>query len=252
MAFLRSPAGCPWDRQQTAKDLRQNMLEEAYEAVDALASDQTSHSVEELCDVLLQVIFHAQIGAESGSFYFSDIVSAICRKLISRHTHLFGEDKADDAAAVLDTWEKNKQLEKGYAEQSQILRDVPQSLPALLRSYKVQQRAARVGFDWPDRSGPREKIQEELAELEEALAVADQNRAEDELGDLLFAVVNHARHSKIQPEVALAGATEKFIRRFTAVEQLARSRGQDLAELDLTGLDKLWEEVKAGNEHEVG
>ncbi len=251
MAFLRSPAGCPWDRQQTARDLRQNMLEEAYEAVAALNSGQTDQIVEELGDVLLQVVFHAQIGQEAGTFTFTDIVSSLCHKLISRHSHLFGSDEAADAAEVLETWDKNKRKEKGQQSQSQVLQDVERFLPALLRSFKVQQKAARVGFDWPDPQGAFQKIAEELAELEQALAGKDQAEVEAELGDLLFALVNYARHLKVEPELALTGATDKFIRRFTAMEDLAGQRGLDLEKMSLAGLDQLWDEVKAGNENEI-
>jgi tetrapyrrole methylase family protein / MazG family protein len=260
MAFLRSDQGCPWDRAQTHASLRKNMLEEAYEAIDAVDSGDPVRLCDELGDVLMQVVFHAQLAREAGSFDMSDVVRAICRKLISRHTHIFAEDHASTPEAVLDNWEKNKLKEKGLQNQSQVLADVPRSLPALQRSFKVQQKASQVGFDWDDAAGPRSKILEELQEIEQCLAdsqrqvrgllppeAADRMLA-DEVGDLLFAVVNYARHLKVQPELALNSTTEKFIRRFTRLEDLAKEHGQDLAEMSLTEMDLLWDRVKQDEE----
>lgn len=257
MAFLRSDHGCPWDKAQTHASLRKNLLEEAYEAIDAIDSGKPERLCDELGDVLMQVVFHAQLAMEAGEFTFDDVIGSICRKLISRHTHLFGDDQAETPEAVLATWEKNKLKEKGHLTQSQVLDDVPHSLPALHRSYKVQHKAAQVGFDWPDASGPLMKINEELAEIEECIsstrkAVRDGQLTpeaadlalEDELGDLLFSVVNYSRHLKVQPEIALTGATDKFIRRFTRLEELAILNGQELAELDFETLDQFWEQVK--------
>lgn len=257
MAFLRSEQGCPWDRVQNHDSLRKNLLEEAYETIDAIDSGSPERLCDELGDVLMQIVFHAQIAREAGAFDFTDIVTAISRKLISRHTHLFGDDHADTPDAVLENWEKNKRREKGLKTQSQVLTDVPRSLPALQRSYKVQQKAAQVGFDWDDPAGPRAKIDEELDEIEQSVrdgrrATADGSMDEaaanrlvaGEIGDLLFAVVNYARHLHIQPEMALDQSTEKFIRRFAAIEQLATERGQILDDLTLSGLDQLWDEVK--------
>ncbi len=257
MAFLRSDAGCPWDRAQTHASLRKNLLEEAYEAIDAIDSGDPRRLCDELGDVLMQVVFHAQLAMEAGTFTFADVIGAICRKLISRHTHIFGDDQALTPDAVVDTWEKNKLKEKGLQNQAQVLQDVPRSLPALQRSYKIQQKAAQVGFDWDDASGPRAKIDEELKEIEHCLAenqkllhagrltpdAADRALA-GEVGDLLFAAVNYARHLKVQPEMALNGTNEKFIRRFSQLEVLAREHGQDLAEMSLAEMDVLWERVK--------
>jgi tetrapyrrole methylase family protein/MazG family protein len=241
MAFLRSEQGCPWDREQTHGSLRQNLLEEAYEVIDAIESGQPDRLCDELGDVLMQVVFHAQMAAEDGTFTFSDVVTAICNKLISRHTHIFGPDRASTPDAVIANWEKNKKLEKGLESQTQVLLDVPRTLPALQRSYKVQQKAAQVGFDWAEADGPRQKIEEELAEIQ---AAPNQERLEDELGDLLFSAVNYARHLKVQPEMALNRATEKFIRRFAALEALAESRQLKLGTLPLAELDRLWDTVK--------
>ncbi len=253
MAFLRSDRGCPWDRAQTHTSLRQNLLEEAYETIDAIESGRPDRLCDELGDVLMQVIFHAQMAAESGQFDFEAVVTGICNKLISRHTHLFGADQAATPDAVVANWEKNKRLEKGLENQTQVLADVPRSLPALQRSYKVQQKAAQVGFDWPDAEGPLRKISEELAELRSVVMAArqDQDQArqemlEDELGDLLFSVVNYARHLKVQPEMALDKATEKFVRRFAAVEKLVQLQGGEMEKMTLEQLDALWDQVKQG------
>jgi tetrapyrrole methylase family protein / MazG family protein len=258
MAFLRSDQGCPWDRAQTHDSLRKNLLEEAYEAVDAIESGLPERLCDELGDVLMQIVFHAQIAGENDFFSFDDVVTSICRKLISRHTHIFGEDHAATPEAVLETWEKNKLKEKGLQNHSQALSDVPRSLPALLRSYKVQQKAAQAGFDWDDASGPKAKIAEELQEIEACLEAAPaqlhsgqkapeevERKITDEVGDLLFAVVNYARHLKVQPELALDRTTGRFIRRFTLLEELARQHHQELLEMSLAEMDQLWEQAKA-------
>lgn len=257
MSFLRSDRGCPWDRVQNHDSLRKNLLEEAYETIDAIDSGSPEQLCDELGDVLMQIVFHAQIAREAGQFDFTSVVTAISRKLISRHTHIFGQDHAATPDEVIENWEKNKKKEKGLTSQSQVLTDVPRSLPALQRGYKVQQKAAQVGFDWDDASGPRAKIVEELDEIEQSIltgrkavseGVLDEAAANrlvaGEVGDLLFAVVNYARHLHVQPEMALDQSTEKFIRRFAAVEQLAIERGLILDDLPLSRLDQLWDEIK--------
>lgn len=264
MAFLRSDRGCPWDRVQTHDSLRKNLLEEAYEAIDAIDGGKPERLCDELGDVLMQVVFHAQLAMEEGTFTIEDVIGAICRKLISRHTHLFGDDQADTPEAVIANWEKNKLKEKGLQNQSQVLTDVPRSLPALQRSYKVQQKAAQVGFDWDDASGPLDKISEELQEIDQCLKESHQavhdgrldpeaaDRAlAGEVGDLLFAVVNYARHLKVQPEMALNVTTDKFIRRFTSLEEMACQHGQDLSEMSLSEMDLLWDRVKAVEQAEA-
>ena len=263
MAFLRSDNGCPWDKVQTHDSIKKNLLEEAYEAIDAIESGDPALMADELGDVLMQVVFHAQMASEQATFDLDTVVSNICRKLVSRHTHLFGQDQADTPEAVLDNWEKNKLKEKGFASQSQVLVDVPRSLPALQRAFKVQQKAAQVGFDWDNPEGPKDKILEELDEIREILDQTREQVAQElltaeqagravtaEVGDLLFAVVNYARHLKVQPEIALTQTTDKFIRRFTEMEVLAEEDDKDLDELTLNELDALWEAAKAGEKEQ--
>lgn len=172
LAFLRSPDGCPWDREQTHASIKHNLIEEAYEVIDAIQAEDPDSLKEELGDVLMQVVFHARMAEENGEFDFNDVVTSISRKLISRHTHVFGQDIACNSAEVLQTWEKNKKIEKGLKSQTEVLQDVPRSLPALTRAYKVQKRAAQVGFDWPDSSGSLAKIFEELEEIKEQIEEA--------------------------------------------------------------------------------
>ena len=257
MAFLRSDRGCPWDREQTHASLKKNLLEEAYEVIDAIDNGIPEKLCDELGDVLLQVVLHAQLAREAGQFDFNDVVRCICRKMISRHTHIFGQDRAASPEEALDTWEKNKLIEKGHTSQAQVLQDVPRVLPSLHRSFKVQQKAAQVGFDWDDASGPLAKINEELEEIMKIRAstqqavekgemrqeIADRAVA-GEVGDFLFAAVNYARHLNVQPEIALNQSTEKFIRRFSRVEELAGRQGFAWNEMSLATMDQLWEQVK--------
>ncbi len=244
MAFLRSDDGCPWDRVQTHESIRKNLLEEAYEVVEAIDDQDPAAMREELGDLLMQVVFHAQLGREAGTFDFDEVVTGICRKLISRHTHLFGEDQADSPEAVLDNWEKNKQKEKAKKRYESLLDDVPKTLPALARSVKIQQKASRVGFDWPDPSGALAKIHEELAEIDSSICQGSPERIEDEVGDLLFAVVNYARLLKVDPETALSRTARKFTRRFKHIEKEVSRQGRTLMDLDLDRLDQLWDAAK--------
>lgn len=257
MSFLRSENGCPWDRAQTHDSIKKNLLEEAYEAIDAIDSESPERICDELGDVLMQVVFHAQMASEKEEFSFDDVVTGICRKLISRHTHLFGDDTGGTPAEVLNLWEQNKKKEKGLKNQSHVLQDVPKTLPALQRSYKVQQKAAQSGFDWNDKSGPLAKIHEELEEIETAVNMTGQAVQENkmsheqagriisgEIGDLLFAAVNYARHLKVQPEMALSGSTDKFIRRFSLVEKKVIESGNRMEDMTLQQLDQFWDQVK--------
>lgn len=239
MARLRGPGGCPWDREQTHASLRPYMLEEAYEAVAAMGAGDMTHLCEELGDVLLQVVFHAQLARERGDFSIDEVVTGITTKLIRRHPHVFGDVQVSGAADVVRNWEAIKAQEQGQAPGG-LLAGVGEGLPALTRALKVQRKAARVGFDWPDVRGPLEKVREELAELE----TAGPGAAEAELGDLLFAVVNVARFYGVDPEVALAGAVARFQRRFAHMEAGARAVNLKLEEMTPEEMDRLWVEAK--------
>lgn len=240
VAALRGPGGCPWDMEQTHASLRAGLIEEAYEVVDAIDARDDANLREELGDLLLQVVFHAQIAAEAGRFDFDAVAHEHCEKLIRRHPHVFGDDSCADSSAVLKRWDEIKRAEKGAAPES-VLDHVSGALPALTRAEKIQKRAAKVGFDWPDAKPVFSKVREELAEIESAPA----EEIEEEVGDLLFAVVNLARKLHIDAETALHGATRKFSTRFRGVESLARERGLKLEAMTLAELDALWDEVKA-------
>ncbi|MBV8899073.1 MAG: nucleoside triphosphate pyrophosphohydrolase [Verrucomicrobia bacterium] len=239
---LRAPGGCPWDREQTHASLKPHLLEECYELLEAIDTGNNDHLREELGDLLLQVMLHAQIAAEEGRFSLDDIAGELADKLVRRHPHVFGENRLPDSDAVLRQWDQLKQEEK--VERRSALDGVPPHLPALARAQKVQAKAARIGFDWPDAAGALAKVQEELAEVAGATAA----ELEGEVSDLLFAVVNYARKRKVDAEQALLSATRKFSRRFHAVEGLARARGLDARSLRLDQLDALWDEVKARDE----
>lgn len=227
------------------------MIEEAWEAVDAIESGKPERLQDELGDVLLQVVFHAQIAQDQQEFDIDQVIAGLCRKLISRHTHIFGQDQAEDPDTVLKTWADNKKLEKGLRTETEVLQDVPRHIPALSRSYKLQKKAAACGFDWPELSGAADKIQEEAGELfdiceDQALDdAARQKRLAEEGGDLLFAVVNVLRFLKVDPELALDQANEKFIRRFAGMEVKADAQGQKLRDMSLEEMDRLWDAVKA-------
>lgn len=243
MARLRAPDGCPWDREQNHASLRQSVIEEAYEVSAAIHSGDDANLREELGDLLLQVVFHSQMASEEGRFVFDDCVRSIVEKLVRRHPHVFGSENAADSAAVLTRWEEIKRAEKGDSPAS-ALDGITDGLPGLMRAEKVQKRAAKVGFDWTELPPVLAKVREELAEVEAAIGDAD--KVEDEIGDLLFAVVNLARKLQTDGEVALQRATEKFSTRFRAVEAIARERGLELEKMTLNELDVLWDEVKRG------
>ncbi len=241
--------GCPWDREQTHQSLARYLVEETYEALEAIDElgpdgEGYDHLEEELGDVLFQVVFHAQLAAEQGRFNLADVARGAHDKLVARHPHVFGDVVVDSAADVARNWEQIKRSEKGRGEGG-ALQGVPKGLPSLLYSYKLQGRARSVGFDWPSAEEALGKVDEELGELRAELAGAGQGSRE-ELGDLLFAVVNVARHLEVEPETALRDAANKFRHRFEAVEALAAARGLQLASMGLEAMDQLWEEVKAG------
>ncbi|MEW8979488.1 MAG: nucleoside triphosphate pyrophosphohydrolase [Symbiobacterium sp.] len=240
MARLRAPDGCPWDREQSHASLRRYMLEEAYEVVEAIDQGDPAHLCEELGDVLLQVVFHAQIAREAGHFDMRDVVQGITEKLIRRHPHVFGEAVAKTAADVTRNWEAIKRAERGREEPASVLSGISRALPALSRALEIQKRAAKVGFDWPDAAGPAEKVREELGEV----LAAGASEQEEEVGDLLFAVVNLARKLKIDPEIALSGTNAKFERRFRQVEERLAEKGLRVTDVSLAEMDSVWNEVK--------
>lgn len=243
MARLRSENGCPWDSKQNHLSLRQYLVEEAYEVVSAIESGDDSLLCEELGDLLLQVIFHCQIAREENRFDFGAVVDSIIAKLVRRHPHVFGSKKAANASEVKTLWEQIKSDER-KEEKGRVSLAVDQALPALLKAYKLQKRAAEVGFDWPYLEGPLEKAREELGELEEALLVADQASIEEELGDYLFTLVNIARFLKVNPEMALGKSINKFIKRFSYVLAEVEKTGRPVNDFSLDELDRWWEEAK--------
>ena len=242
VSILRAPGGCPWDGEQTHASLRRSLLEESCEVIEAINEENPDHLREELGDVLLQVVFHADIEGEAGRFSFDDVCDGICKKLIFRHPHVFGDVSVSGSEEVLANWDELKRAEKAQQTYTDTLTAVAKSLPALWRAEKVQKKAKKAGFDWDDVQGAVDKLGEELAELKEAIAQG--TNVQEELGDLLFAAVNVSRFVKADPEETLNGATEKFISRFAKVEQLALAQGKDMAQMSLTELDKLWEDAK--------
>ncbi|MGE5614070.1 MAG: nucleoside triphosphate pyrophosphohydrolase [Bacillota bacterium] len=244
MARLRSEKGCPWDREQTHESLRIYLIEETYEVLDALDAGDMGKFCNELGDLLLQIVFHAQIAKENGTFDIGDITTDICRKLISRHTHIFGEDKADTPEQVLKNWEEIKKKEKHLETHTGVLKDIPSSLPALIRSFKLQQKAARVGFDWDNIEDVFRKIDEEIRELKDVYKSKNVERITDELGDVFFALVNLSRFLGVQPELALTSTNNKFIRRFEYIEQQSAREGRKLEDMSLAEMDALWNEAK--------
>ena len=243
--ILREPGGCPWDAQQSHKSVRRDLLEEAYEVADAIDTDDKTALCEELGDLLLQVFFHARISEEDKDFTLDDVADGICKKLILRHPHVFGDVKADTAEQVLDNWDAIKRDEKSQKTHTDTLESVPRAFPALMRAAKVQKRAAKAGFDWDNADDAFKKLPEELAEFSEAVQLNNQAKMEEEFGDLLFAAVNVSRFYKIDAEASLASATDKFMSRFKAVEQKVIESGRDMKELSLEELDTIWDEVKA-------
>ena len=244
MKLLRSPGGCPWDIEQTHKSIRKNLIEETYEVIEAIDKDDTTLLCEELGDLLMQIIFHTQMEEEKGTFTFDDVCDGICKKLIVRHPHVFGDVTVNDSGEVLKNWDEIKRKTKGQKTTGESMQSVPRKLPALMRAQKLQQKAAKVGFDWDDISGAIEKIGEETNELKSAVENNDAENQIEELGDLLFSVVNVSRFIKCDSEEALTFASDKFLNRFIKVEQLAAERGIDMKSSSLEELDRLWDEVK--------
>ena len=242
MAQLRAPGGCPWDKVQTHESLLKNLLEEAYEFIDTVKLDDDDLMREELGDLFLQVIFHAQIAAERKAFDLGDVASDLADKLIRRHEHVFGERIANNGEEALQSWNDAKVTE---GSEKHSLDAIPMSMPALVRARKIQEKVARVGFEWPLIDGAMAKVDEELAEFKEALESGDPKKIGEELGDLLFVVVNFARYVKHCPEVALTGSNEKFIRRFKHIEKRLKEIGRTTDEATLEEMDVFWDEAKA-------
>ena len=240
---LRAPGGCPWDQEQTHETLIPHVLEEAYEVVDAIKSGDPELICEELGDLLLQPVLHAEIASETGAFDLDRMAHVLTEKLIRRHPHVFGGTSAATSDAVLTQWDAIKRQEKG-TEKEGYLHGIGSGLPALMRGQKLQKKAARVGFDWPAAAPVFAKIREEAAELEEAVAEGTSDAIEEELGDLLFSVVNLARKLGVESEAALAAANEKFVRRFHGMERLLDAEGKKLGDLSLAEMDATWDEMK--------
>ena len=242
MEILRAPDGCMWDREQDHQSIRRNFIEETYEVCEAIDEQDTEHLKEELGDVLLQVVFHTQMEKEKGVFDIGDVADGICKKLIYRHPHIFGSVEVGSSEEILRNWDELKRKEKHQETDTSALESVAKSLPGLIRAEKLQKKAAKVGFDWENAQGAREKVEEELDEVKQAMAGTGD--PEEEIGDLLFAAVNVARHLKVDPEGAMEKTCNKFIRRFADMEQQAKEENKVLSDLPLAELDALWNRSK--------
>lgn len=244
MKILRSENGCPWDKEQTHKSIRKDFIEEVYEAVEAIDTDDTELLREELGDVLLQVVFHSQIEAENNSFTFDDVANDICQKLIIRHPHVFGDIKVSDSDEVLKNWNNIKQDTKGQETYTETLESICKALPALMRAQKTGQRAKRAGMDFQDVNCAVERLEEEISELKQALMSNNSELIEEEIGDVLFSAVNVSRLTGIDAEEALSKSTDKFIKRFAAAEKMIRCDGQNMKALTIDQLDAYWQKAK--------
>ncbi|MCL5102915.1 MAG: nucleoside triphosphate pyrophosphohydrolase [Armatimonadetes bacterium] len=242
IARLRGPGGCPWDREQTHLSLKKYAIEETYEVVEAIDSGDPAKLEDELGDFILQALLHAQIASESGQFDIGDVCRTIREKLIRRHPHVFADVEVSGVDDVLHNWEQIKRAE--YEHRKSVLDGVPKSLPALMRAAKISKKAAKTGFDWPDVQAIIGKLKEETAELEEAVERADFDEIKDELGDLLFTLVNIARFQHIDPEEALRDMLVKFIYRFNKIEEKARQTGREISDMTLEEMDEVWESAK--------
>ena len=242
--ILRAPGGCPWDAEQTHESIRKDFIEETYEVIEAINKNSPEMLREELGDVLLQVVFHTLIETEKGNFTFSDVTDEICKKLIIRHPHVFGDVNVSSTDEVLTNWDAIKMDTKKQTTVAEAIYSIPRELPALMRANKVQKKAAKAGFDWPDVTGAFDKITEETEEVKKAVADGEETEILDEIGDLLFAVVNVARKKGIDPEEALTRATDKFSRRFELSEKMATEEGVDMKSASLEKLDEYWDKAK--------
>lgn len=244
IAILRSPGGCPWDIEQTHESIRRNLLEEAYEVCEAIDEKDPEHLKEELGDLLMQVIFHSRMEEEKGSFNLDDVADAAVKKLIYRHPHVFGDVSVSGSTQVLQNWDELKRREKAQTTVTKTMTDVAESLPALWRAEKIQKKAKKAGFDWPEISGAMDKLSEEQDELFEAVSENDKAHIVEELGDLLFAAVNVARFLGVDPEAALHKSCDKFIRRFSYIESEAAKNGLELGRESLYEMETLYRQAK--------
>lgn len=244
MKILRAPDGCPWDAVQTHESIKKDFIEETYEVIEAINKNDKELLCEELGDVLLQVVFHAQISEEDKQFDINDVCDGVCKKLIERHPHVFGDVVVDSVDGVLDNWDTIKRKSKSQPTQGSSMLKVPRELPALMRAQKIQKKAKKSGFDWDDISGCYEALESEINEVKEASLTGDKDRITDEMGDVLFSCVNISRFLDVDAEEALTGATEKFMKRYLIVEKLAEERNIDMKQSTIQELDKLWDEAK--------
>ena len=244
VARLRGPGGCPWDREQDSFSLRGNLIEETYECIEAIDEKDPTHTREELGDIFLVATMIAYFHEEEGLFSVADALETVCEKLIRRHPHVFGETKVRDSGEVLDNWARIKVEQEGRTPKDSALDEVSSALPPLDRAWKLQKKAAKLGFDWPDAEGVVAKIREELDEAQEAAKAGPRERTEEELGDLLFAVVNLCRHLKVEPSVALRRTNSKFVKRFKHVEKRMKETGQQMRQENLEVMDRFWDEAK--------
>jgi tetrapyrrole methylase family protein/MazG family protein len=244
MAKLRGPDGCPWDLKQTPESLKPFLVEECYEVIDALDEGSPEKIKEELGDLLFQIVFHSRIAEEQGQFTIGDVIAGIYEKMVRRHPHVFGNTRVSSDKEVLANWEEIKKKEKNYTERKSILEGVPRHLPSLLRAHSLQERAARVGFDWSRIEEALPKLDEEIAEFKESLGKEDSVGIEEELGDIFFMLVNISRFLGVNPEDALRKTISKFIHRFRYIEEHAASDGKSLNEMTLDEMETLWQESK--------
>ena len=244
MELLRGPGGCPWDAEQTHKSIRKDFIEETYEVIEAINKDDKELLKEELGDVLLQVVFHTQIEKESDCFDFSDVCDGLCKKLIERHPHVFGDISVSSTDEVLSNWDTIKRKSKGQKTQGSSMLKVPKELPALMRAQKIQSKAKKAGFDWDNIDGAFEALHSEIDELKSAMKNGNADEVKGEMGDLLFSCVNVSRFLDVESEEALTLSNEKFIERYVMVERLAEERNINMKETPIEELDKLWKEAK--------
>lgn len=241
---LRAPGGCPWDAEQTHTSIKKNFIEETYEVVEAINKNNSDMLREELGDVLLQIVMHTEMEREQGGFCFEDVVDEVVKKLVARHPHVFGDVVAENSSQALESWNEAKSRLKGEKNKTQSMQSVPRELPALMRAQKVQHKASKAGFDWQSADGAFDKLYEEINELKIAMNQGDSSLIGDEFGDVLFSCVNIARFINVDSEEALTKSTDKFISRFSSVEQMAKEKGIDMKSSSLQVLDELWDNAK--------